>query len=141
MPSPHLEVQAPVLQVGSALQSGVQPSRQVWLPSSHGSLPSCTPLPHTALPVQFCGTASSHFLPGSILQAELQPSPPVVSPSSHCSAPSLKPSPQMVRQAKPSRAHSQPGSTIRQFALQPSPVTKFLSSQISGPLITPSPHF
>src|SRR5690349_20219939 len=118
MPSPQTSVQAPVVQVGSFLQSGVQPSRQSLLPSSHGSLPSTMPLPHTALPVQFCGVALSHFLPGSILQVLLQPSPSLVLPSSQPSIGSKIVSPQTGVQGLPARGQLQPGSTSVQLALQ-----------------------
>src|SRR6185369_2724553 len=120
IPSPQTDEQAPVEQVGSALQSGVQPSRQFLLPSSHGSLPSCLPLPHTALPLQSCGVVSVQVLPGSILHRLLQPSLSSVSPSSHCSLPSFLPSPQTVRHGRPSRGQVQPSSMVLQSALQPS---------------------
>src|SRR5262245_40029997 len=55
------------------------PSPLVWLPSSHSSPASTTPLPHDGL--------------FSFLHAEEQPSPLIVLPSSHCSPESTEPLP------------------------------------------------
>ena len=119
---------------GSSLQSALQPSPEVALPSSHSSPSSLRPSPHgeaqPEVPMQT----------GSARQSALQPSPPNTSPSSHDSSPSRTSSPQTVGwQATPGVGQAEPGST-RHASLQPSPGMSLPSSQVSPPITMPSPQ-
>src|SRR5699024_4572623 len=100
MPSPHSEVHFPPPdgQVGSISQNAEQPSPPSVLPSSHCSLPSRMPSPHSVRVQSSPG--SSHNQPpppsggvGSRRQSEEHPSPSTSLPSSHCSSPAMIPSP------------------------------------------------
>ena len=119
---------------GSIMQSALQPSPEVVLPSSHSSSSSLRPSPHgeaqPEVPTQT----------GSARQSALQPSPPKTLPSSHDSSPSRTPSPQTVGwQATPGVGQAEPGST-RHASLQPSPGMSLPSSQVSPPITMPSPQ-
>src|SRR5512139_2655543 len=103
MPSPHTSI----------TQLERQPSPLEVLPSSHSSVPSSLPLPHTV---------------GSTAQLALQPSPLSLLPSSQVSPLSSTPSPQPARR-----------QSVRQLALGSSELALPAShcSPLSG---SPLPH-
>src|SRR5262252_8804006 len=88
-PSPHLDVQAPALQLGSVRQVAEQPSKGRVLPSSQPSTPSCFLFPQTV--AEHLLGVPLHCIPGSILQRSEQPSPLSVLPSSQASELATKP--------------------------------------------------
>jgi hypothetical protein len=92
MPSPHREVQPPLVQEGSLWQSAEQPSQGRALPSSQLSAPSTTLSPQT-VGEQALGLPE-HLKPISTLQVAEHPSPSLVLPSSHSSGWTTTPSPQ-----------------------------------------------
>src|SRR5688500_13112386 len=92
MPSPHLEAQAPVAQLGSERQLGPQPSNGSVLPSSQLSAPSGLPSPQV-VGEQALG-APLHLKPFSMRHLASQPSPAATLVSSQPSLGSVTPSPQ-----------------------------------------------
>src|SRR3954452_3457528 len=112
MPSPHFDMQAPVLQSGSFWQSAEHPSNGKPLPSSQLSAPSTFLSPHMVW-LQTLGLPL-HLNPISSLQVAEQPSPAFVLPSSQSSGRTTTPSPQRaIRwQGAPTGVHEKPGSTL-----------------------------
>ena len=134
------------------VQSPLQPSRLMVLPSSHASLPTRRPSPQTDTHESLLVILPpSHMYPASIVQFPLQPSPAAVLLSSHSSD-----AIQSIRLASPhlgehvsspptplpsllDEMHSNPSST-RQSASQPSPPAVLLSSHTSAVLRMPLPQ-
>src|SRR5215831_17913629 len=116
-PSPHFEVHAPLLQIGSLWQSAEQPSNGSVLPSSQVSAPSMTPSPHLVV-VQTLGLPL-HLCPSSILHVDEQPSPSAVLPSSQASSEVRSPLPHMGGFVG---VGSMPTPPSRRGALPPRPV-------------------
>src|SRR5262245_45159923 len=128
-------------------QSAAQPAAPVVVPSSHASLPSTTPSPHTIVDVQtWCtgvgggvGVAQSKL--GSVWQVPEQPSPGIELPSSQVSGASTMPSPHQTcrTHGAPTVGHCQP-SSIAHDDEQPSPDVALPSSHCSPASRMPSLH-
>src|SRR5262249_1131711 len=115
----------------SILQSWLQPSPSLTLPSSHGSCANLKPSPQTAV----------HWPPvhlGSMRQNGEHPSYGTRLPSSHCSYPSMSfcGSPQTVlwQTAGLAVLHAQPCSGMH-VGPQPSPAALLWSSQSSRSMV------
>lgn len=71
----------------SMTQSALHPSKLIWLPSSHASVPTRRPSPHTARQESIAFMLPPvHAYPVSMVQVALQPSPLIVLLSSHSSS-------------------------------------------------------